>query len=641
MKLQTPLPLVAKSRHLLAIAACLCLLALPTLAQIPPSVTITPLVGEVEKAILLVEIDGLQAHTRYRIEILYAGAVVFATDEESDAAGHIPYPITSTAGDPPGSYTVRVLQDGAAIAEGAFELTAPGQNAAQPEIRVEPQRAAFGQPQAIAMTGLQSSATYTVEIIADDTRQLAFRRQRRSSPDGAIDITVFAQPGDAHGAHTIAVFDEAGSLIALGDFFVDAPVARDVSLSINPAAIRAGESVMLNASRMAAFDTVSAQLQSADGTLIDSQSARASSEGSAGLVFATPANLASGSYTITLFVDGSQVATGSLTVTDASPPTIAMPSTAQASMQTQVIEDRLSDGAASVLFSGEADSLVEIRVLSDEFDPAAELLTADGTVIAATDDSRGTKNAILGPLRLPADGHYEIAISASPLMMPQGAASGAFRVEIEEVSTVAISDSGVAQFTLSSDMPRAYYTLPLTAGDTFSASIDSGGKLDSQLQLVAPDGQEVAFDDDSGGGFDAELTRLAIAQSGEHILVVSSFADGSGSGALTIARNPVRHLDANAAAVALNDKSTTERFVFDAAAGENLSLDIRKRGGHVADLVARVTLEGMEVMSHATMGVPDHLPLAFVMPMGGQALLTLEKIGVDDGISLDVSLQRP
>ena len=643
MKLVILMPPVVHARRLLAIVACLVSLALPTLAQIPPSVSITPPVGEVEKAILLVEIDGLQAQSRYRIEILYAGAVVFATDEESDAAGHIPYPIASTAGDPPGRYTVRVMHDGAMVAEGAFELTAQGQSAAQPEIRVEPQRAAFGQPQTVLVSGLEASATYTIEIIADATRQLAFRRQQRSSPDGAIDLTVFAQPGDAHGARTIALYDDAGSLIALGDFIIEAPVARNASLSIHPAAIRAGESVTLNASGLAAFDTVSAQLQAADGTLIDAQSARASSEGNVGLVMDTPANLAHGSYRVTLFVDGGQVASGSLSVTETSPPTIPTPTTAAAptSQQGRVVEDRLSDGAASIAFSGKADSLVEIRAIADAFDPAAELIAADGNAIASSDDSRGTKNAILGPLRLPADGQYEIAISAKPLMMPQGAVSGAFRVEIQEVATAALWDSGATPFTLSSEMPRAYYTLPLTEGDTFSAGVDSGGQLDSLLQLVAPDGQEVAFDDDSGGGFDAELTRLAIAQTGEHILVVSSFAGGSGGGALTVARNPVRQLDDNAAAVTLNDKATRERFVFDAVAGENLSLHIRKRGGHVADLIARVTLDGMEVMSHATMGVPDHLPLAFVMPMGGQALLTLEKIGVDDGISLDVSLQRP
>ena len=46
-------------------------------------------------------------------------------------------------------------------------------------------------------------------------------------------------------------------------------------------------------------------------------------------------------------------------------------------------------------------------------------------------------------------------------------------------------------------------------------------------------------------------------------------------------------------------------------------------------------------MAYSTMGVPDELPLAFVMPMSGRVVVTLEKFGFDDGISLEVSLERP
>ena len=46
-------------------------------------------------------------------------------------------------------------------------------------------------------------------------------------------------------------------------------------------------------------------------------------------------------------------------------------------------------------------------------------------------------------------------------------------------------------------------------------------------------------------------------------------------------------------------------------------------------------------MSYSTMGVPDELPLAFVMPMSGRVVVTLEKFGQGDGITLGVSLERP
>ncbi|MCY4145350.1 MAG: PPC domain-containing protein, partial [Chloroflexi bacterium] len=283
---------------------------------------------------------------------------------------------------------------------------------------------------------------------------------------------------------------------------------------------------------------------------------------------------------------------------------------------------------------------VEIRVESAEFAPAAVLVGRDEAQLVTSDNRRGGRNAILGPLVLPYSGSYQLAIAGEPLMMAQAAESGSFHVVIAEARPTPLR-SGETVFALTSEAPRLYYRLALSAGDIVTISIDTGGSLDSLLRLVAPDGRAVAFDDDSGGGLDAELSNLAIEQSGDYILVVASFDERAGGGVLRLARNPVRQLDESAVTVTLNDKSVRDRFVFDAAAAELLVLHIVKRGGAVADLFARVSIDGMEVMAHSTMGLPDALPLPFVMPMGGPALLTLEKAGVGDGITLEVSLQRP
>lgn len=623
-----------KNTAIFGLCWLICWLSLPAWAQIAPSLTITPAAGEVEKAVFLIELDGLEAQSPYRIEIHFAGEAVFATEKESDAAGHIPFPISSTPGDQPGVYSVRALRNNILVAQGEFELTAPAQQTADAQVAVMPPRAVFGRPQAIQIADLLPKAAYIIEIIADNTRQLAYRRAHTSSQAGVIDFEIFAQAGDTPGAHTIAVYDEAGSLIALGDFTIEKPLARDVQLELSPQSVQAGDSAVLQVDGLAAFDAVSAQLLSGDGSLIEALSTRASSDGKASLLFATPADLAEDAYTIALYVEGSEVATAGLIVGTA--PTAETPAGSTA----QVIESRLQNGAAQVSFQGAAGRTIEIRVESAEFDPAAALIGQDEAAITASDDSRGRKHAILGPLVLPYNGSYQVEVAGAPLMMAQGADSGGFRVEIEEVRPVPLR-SGETSFALTAESPRLYYRLSLTAGDTVSISIDTGGSLDSLLQLVAPDGREVAFDDDSGGGLDAELSRLAIEQAGDYILVAASFDERVGGGVLRLERNLVRQLDEHAAVVKLNDKSVRERFVFDAVAGEMLILNISKRSGNVADLFVRTSVEGMEVMSHSTMGVPDALPLPFVMPMSGQALLTLEKVGVDDGITLDVSLQRP
>ena len=740
-----------KKTALAGLCWLLCWLSLPAWAQISPSLSITPATGEVEKAVFLIEIDGLEAHSRYRIEVDFAGATVYATDEESDAAGHIPFPISSTPGDQPGVYRVRALHNGNLVAQGEFELTAPAQQATGAQVTVQPQRAVFGRPQAIQLADLLPNTAYIIEIITDQTQQLAYQRTHMSSQSGEIGFEIFAQAGDTPGAHTINAYDEAGRLVAQAGFSIEKPLARDVRLVLNPQSVQAGDSVGLQVDGLAAFDAVSAQLLSADGSLIDTLATRASSDGTAALLFATPADLAAGEYTIALYVDGGELAKHNLVVgttptgeTATTPPKPQQPAPAEpagaATMSVeplsapvgsrhrvranglaafeslvfevgqagevvfstpqladasgratlefltgpedqpgeysikllreagnqptasfvvtaaesaeptpmpapsespiQVIESRLQSGTAQVSFQGTAGRLVEVRVESAEFDPAATLIGRDETLIIASDDGRGSKNAILGPLVLPYSGSYLLAVAGAPLMMPQGAESGGFQVEIEALRPQPLR-SGETAFALTAESPRRYYRLALAAGDTLSVSSDTGGALDSILQLVAPDGSEFAFDDDSGDGLDAEFSKLAIEQSGDYILVVASFDEGVGGGVLRLEHNPVRLLDERAAAVTLNDKSARERFVFDAAAGELLVLNIIKRSGDVADLFVRASIEGMEVMSHSTMGVPAALPLPFVMPMSGQALLALEKVGVDDGITLDVSLQRP
>ena len=684
-----------KNRVIVGLCWLVCWLTLPAWAQIAPSLSITPAAGEIEKAVFLIEIDGLEPQARYRIEFLFADATVYATEKESDAAGHIPFPISSTAGDQPGVYSVRALRDDSVVAQGEFELTAPAQQTADAQVTVLPQRAAFGRPQAIQIVDLLPNASYTVEIIADAAGQLAYRRAHRSSQDGNINFEVFAQAGDAPGAHTIAVYDQAGSLVALGDFTIEEPLARDVRLELSPRSVQAGDTVVLQVDGLAAFDAVSAQLLSADGILINALSTRASSDGAAGLLFSTTADLADGAYTIALYVEGNAVAnaelvvgaaptakiaptptatvqpaaaipveTASMTISPESAPigsshrvrvtglaadealvfeityageavfsasrradtngraTLELvtgaedqpgeyriqllreagnlptatfmvtaaessqpaPPPSTASSPAQVIEGHLQNGMAQVSFQGTAGQVMEIRVESAEFDPAAALIGRDEALITASDDSRGSKGAILGPLVLPYNGSYQVEVTGAPLMMAQGAETGAFRVEIEEVQPVPLQ-AGETAFALTAEAPRRYYQLALAAGDSLSVSVDTGGSLDSLLQLVAPDGREYAFDDDSGGGLDAELSKLAIDRSGDYILALASFDERVGEGMLRLEHNPVRQLDDDSAAVTLNDKSVRERFVFAAAADELLILNIIKRSGDVADLL--------------------------------------------------------
>ncbi len=829
------------------IRLCLLLLApaMPLLAQDAPTVTISPASGPVEQAVFDIQISGLAAESAYTVEILFDGEVVFTSDETSDADGELSYPISSTEGDMPGIYTLQVLSAGDVIASAEFGLTAADANATETEaerdflgdVTVTPPVAPFGKVQTIRVGELDELTNFTVEITASDTLRVAYRRMHSSDEDGAIEIEVFAEEGDSAGLQLIAVYHQEGELIAEGEFTIEPPPMREAAVMLSPALIEAGGATEISVTGLAAFDSVTAQITSAEGILIDTILARASSDGEVTLSFAAAEDLAPGVYAVDIFVDGDKltaaelelgelealdvsvtvdppggdigtqhvIAVGglaaeqaftlllldpsgaeehrsersadargefSLTISSAEddeiggyrveirhaesdevlaetrfsvrapaaleatvsdqpegsasvtidPPAAAIGSshlvrvnglrpnetvdidvvfagasvyrtqkradsagrvrleletsdedeigdytitilrgsgnepsalltatakTAAAIMSTfvgnaELIEGRLQNGGAEIRFTGTAGQVALINVASHDFDPAVALIDRDGFEMVYSDDSRGQNDPLIGPFSLPYSGEYTLEISAAPLMMAQGAIDGEFVVTIAEVTLAPLAFERDVAFSLRVEAPAQYFSLPVSTGDKLTVTLDSGGAVDTLLQVVAPSGLEYAFDDDSGTGFDAELSNLVFDHAATYVLVVSTFdGAGGGSGTISVRRNPVQALEDGAARVTLNDKAIRDLVVFDAAEDEYLILNLQKLKGDVEDLYVTARVEGMEVMAYSTMGVPDELPLAFVMPMSGHVVVTLEKFGYDDGIALEVSLERP
>ena len=455
-------------------------------------------------------------------------------------------------------------------------------------------------------------------------------------------MTLSSSDEDDAGLYAVEILAEpGGELLARASFEITAadeperPSAppREAIATIAPQSAAIGSSHVVSVRNLAANEAVTFNVVYA-GALVYTSDKTADAAGVATLELVTGDGDRPGDYRVTIArASGNQP---SVTLTATAPPVMR-----SAAADTLEIRGRLIDGAADVKFDGVGGQFVVIRVASREFDPAAALIDRGNARLARSDDSRGLKDAIIGPLALPYSGEYSLAISAAPLMMPQGAETGEFSVTIEPADLVPIPFDAAVDFTLSEAAPALYYRLPVQTGDSLTISVDSMGALDTLLQLVSPAGEEYAFDDDSGTGLDAELSNLIFDRDAAYVLVISSFDRGaSGSGAFTVARNLVQSLDEGAARITLNDKATRDLVVFDAQRDELLTLNLDVVAGDVEDLFVTATIDGMEVMSYSTMGVPAQLPLAFVTPMSGTVVVTLEKLGFDDGIALKVSLER-
>ena len=514
----------------------------------------------------------------------------------------------------------------------------------------------IGTEHKIAVGGLAPEQTITL-IILDPAGDEEYSTTREADPDGAFSMTISSTEEDDVGSYTVEIrADENGELLASTKFVISAaddemeepsaePAEEDAPAitvqpaiaTIEPQSAVIGSSHLITVSDLQANETVAFDVVF-NGESVYSTEKTADANGTAQLELVTSDEDEAGDYTVTVQRESGNLSSVVLTATAKVAPTMSSTIIGDA----EVIDGSLVDGSADIAFSGEAGEYVLISVSSDDFDPAVALVDRDDFELAFNDDSLGQKDAIIGPVKLPYGGEYDLEITAMPLMMAQGAETGDFTVTIAPIALASIAFDTNVSFTLSAETPTRYYALPVETGDSLTATINSGGALDTLLQVVSPSGTEQAFDDDSGSGFDAELSNLIFDHSATYVLVISTFDGGaSGEGAVTISHNPVHSLDDGEVVVTLNDKAIRDLVIFDGEEDELLILNLEKLLGDVEDLYVTATVEGMEVMSYSTMGVPDELPLAFVLPMSGRVVVTLEKFGFDDGISLEVSIERP
>ena len=552
-----------------------------------------------------------------------------------------------------GEYAVDIFVDGEKLTSATLIIDESGEVKANVQVTIDPPIAEIGSQHIIAVNGLDSEQAFEL-IILDPAGAEEYRASRIADAEGAFSMTISSTAEDEIGSYIVEVrADESGDLLAEGTFDISAAseavgepseasepiesVASDATASIEPQAAPIGSSHLVTVSGLDANEPVTFDVVFAAESVYQTEKT-ADANGVVRLELVTDAEDEPGDYSITVLREVGNQPSVVLTASAKTAPAFVSTTVSAAEMT----EGSLADGGAEFKFSGEAGKVVLISVASQDFDPALALIDRDDFEIAFNDDSRGQKDSTIGPLALPYSGTYTVEITAQPLMMAQGAIDGDFVLTIVEVSLASIAFDLAVPFTLAADAPAQYFALPVETGDSLTVALDSGGSLDTIMQVVAPDGSEYAFDDDSGSGFDAELSNLVFDHAATFVLVISTFDSGaSGQGTVNIRHNPVHALEDGEVSITLNDKAIRDLVVFDAVEDESLILNVDKISGNVEDLYVTATVEGMEVMSYSTMGVPDELPLAFVMPMSGRVVVTLEKFGFDDGISLEVSLERP
>ncbi|HYP53635.1 MAG TPA: PPC domain-containing protein [Pyrinomonadaceae bacterium] len=193
-----------------------------------------------------------------------------------------------------------------------------------------------------------------------------------------------------------------------------------------------------------------------------------------------------------------------------------------------------------------------VLVESENFDPAVELVSPEGAVVAQNDDVRPGEQDSLMLARAGAGGAYKVRVKAS-----KSAAGGQYELAVEAKA------GQILRFE--------------SASETF----------DTALQLFNPRGESVAGDDDGGENRNAKLTALVV-EPGRHLLRVYAHGNG-GAGSYLLRRAPdaVRQLAAGGRVDGAVGRGGSEIWSFAGRAGQTVILSARS-----PDFDTRVTVYG-------------------------------------------------
>lgn len=173
--------------------------------------------------------------------------------------------------------------------------------------------------------------------------------------------------------------------------------------------------------------------------------------------------------------------------------------------------------------AAEAGQILIAALESEDFDPYLELVDGQGRVIGFDDDSGPDVNALLA-VRLLQEGTYTLrATSFKP------ASTGTYRLtyrlaQVDWQQTVSgLLQKGSAQHPEDGSWMEEH-PIAARAGQILLASMASSD-FDAFLQLLDPEGEVMAWDDDQGGGSDALIIAF-LPRSGTYTLRANTHKPG-------------------------------------------------------------------------------------------------------------------
>lgn len=289
---------------------------------------------------------------------------------------------------------------------------------------------------------------------------------------------------------------------------------------------------------------------------------------------------------------------------------------------TQTVNGELTTDALShdYVFTGSSGDTIIVNLNADDFDAYLRLRDPNGTEVLTNDDSGGSLNSQLGPYILPETGSY--TINASSL---GGSDTGEYELRLNRVEsqTIAYDETIELEFT---DRDREFFlTFQGTYGDIISAYVDSNRGVDTSITLNDTYNSQLAFDDDSGSGYDPELLGTSLYSDGVYTLLVRAVDDENGTVSVTLERVPPLSLDDGPQTLSFSSSVTQIAAAFTGEAGETVRLTFAVQDGEQSSsLSISARQNGVSVTDFSGYNLST-AAVEFTVPSDGEVMVTVSE----------------
>lgn len=181
-------------------------------------------------------------------------------------------------------------------------------------------------------------------------------------------------------------------------------------------------------------------------------------------------------------------------------------------------------GVSRWTFEGQAGETVTLALNradpDSSYDPLLRLFSPDGTELASDDDGGDGLNALISCYPLPVSGTYTIHAD--------GFSGDTGEYELSLQATMVKVPRSIAYGDVVNEQLRQclqVFTFNGAANDVVWISVSSSS-FDTTLQLLDPNGIEIAADDDSFGA-DPALQGIVLSRDGEYRIILRPYSEGN------------------------------------------------------------------------------------------------------------------